>query len=201
MEILRKLNSLFWRCYLRWHGAKVGRNFIVEGLMHILLRDGGSLKNLSIGDNVTLGGTIFIRIRKNGKLIIQDGVRTGTHVWLVAANDAEFFIGEKTILGSYSIFNAGHGIRIEANCIFGAFVYMNTSDHVFKRGELIQKQGFFGAPIEIGSDVWLGGQVFINKGVAVGKGTVIGAGSVVTKNMPEYKIVAGNPARVLRDRD
>ena len=78
---------------------------------------------------------------------------------------------------------------------------MNTSDHVFKRGELIQKQGFLGAPIEIGGDVWLGGQVFINKGVAIGKGTVIGAGSVVTKNIPEYMIAAGNPARVIGERD
>jgi acetyltransferase-like isoleucine patch superfamily enzyme len=201
MEIFRKLNSLFWKYYLKAHGAKIGCNFRAEGLIHILLRDGGSLQNVSIGDNVTMGGTIFIRIRKNGKLIIHSGVRTGTHVWFVIANDAEFEIGENTILGSYSIFNAGHGMRIDANCIFGAFVYMNTSDHNFKRGELIQKQGFFGAPIGIGRDVWLGGQVFINKGVEIGDGAVIGAGSVVTKNIAEYMIAAGNPARVIKARD
>ena len=55
-------------------------------------------------------------------------------------------------------------------------------------------------PITIGNDVWIGARVIILPGVTVGNHTVIGAGSVVTKDVPNYAIVGGNPARVIRDR-
>lgn len=186
---------------MRSLGARVGRNFQVMGPIDVLLRDGAVFKNLIIGNNVTLGGKVYIRMRRNGKILLCDGVRVGTDVWLVTANDAEFNVGENAILGSYSIFNGGHGLEIGSNCIFAAFVYMNTSDHGFKRGELIQKQGFLGAPIEIGEDVWLGGHLFVNKGVKIGNGTVVGAGAVVTKDIPDHKVAAGNPAKVIKERE
>ncbi|KAK2775408.1 acetyltransferase, CysE/LacA/LpxA/NodL family [Colletotrichum kahawae] len=55
-----------------------------------------------------------------------------------------------------------------------------------------------GKPITIGDDCWLAGNVIILPGVTVGNGCVVGAGSVVTKDVPPYHVVAGNPARVLR---
>jgi acetyltransferase-like isoleucine patch superfamily enzyme len=195
-----RLRSFLTGIRLKLKGAKVGRNLKVMGPIKILLRDGGSLKNLDIGDNVTLGGRIYLRIRKNGKIVIGNGVRTGTEVWLVAANNEILSIGNNTILGSYNILNGGHKLIIGSDCIFAGFVYLNTSDHAFAKGKIIQDQGFFGAPIVIGDDVWLGGQVFINKGVNIGMGCVVGAGSVVKDNFGEYKIIAGNPAKVIKER-
>ena len=55
-------------------------------------------------------------------------------------------------------------------------------------------------PVVIGSDVWIGRQAAILPGVNVGHGAVIGAGSVVTKEVPPYAIVAGNPAKIIRYR-
>lgn len=52
----------------------------------------------------------------------------------------------------------------------------------------------------IGHDVWIGGGAFIKGGVAIGTGAIIGMGSVVTKDVPPYTIVAGNPAREIRLR-
>lgn len=52
----------------------------------------------------------------------------------------------------------------------------------------------------IGNDVWIGKNVTIMSGVAVGDGAVIGAGSVVGRDVPPYAIVAGNPARVVKNR-
>ena len=52
----------------------------------------------------------------------------------------------------------------------------------------------------IGSDVWIGRSAMVMEGVSIGHGAVVGAGSVVTKDVPPYALVAGNPARLLRYR-
>lgn len=55
-----------------------------------------------------------------------------------------------------------------------------------------------GKPIRIGEDCWFGGNCIVLPGVNIGKGCTIGAGSVVTKDVPAYHCVAGNPARIIR---
>jgi acetyltransferase-like isoleucine patch superfamily enzyme len=55
-----------------------------------------------------------------------------------------------------------------------------------------------GKPITIGEDCWFGGNVIVLPGVTIGRGVTIGAGSVVTKDVPAFHVVAGNPARILR---
>ena len=52
--------------------------------------------------------------------------------------------------------------------------------------------------ITIGDHVWIGANVFITKGVIVGNGAVIAANSVVTKDVPDFTLVGGNPARIIR---
>lgn len=55
-----------------------------------------------------------------------------------------------------------------------------------------------GKPITVGEDCWFGGNCIVLPGVTIGKGVTIGAGSVVTKNIPDYVVVAGNPAKVIK---
>jgi acetyltransferase-like isoleucine patch superfamily enzyme len=52
----------------------------------------------------------------------------------------------------------------------------------------------------IGNDVWIGANALIRQGVHIGTGAVVGMGSVVTKDIPDYAIVVGNPAKVIRKR-
>jgi galactoside O-acetyltransferase len=54
------------------------------------------------------------------------------------------------------------------------------------------------APVTIGDKVWIGFNAIILKGITIGEGAVVGAGAVVTKDVPPYTIVAGNPARIIR---
>ncbi len=53
---------------------------------------------------------------------------------------------------------------------------------------------------EIGSDVWIGMGAYIKAGVRIGNGAIIGMGSIVTKDVPPYAIVAGNPAKIIKYR-
>ncbi len=55
-------------------------------------------------------------------------------------------------------------------------------------------------PITIGNDVWLGERCMVMDGVTIGDGAIIGAGAVVTRNIPDYSVAAGVPARVIRQR-
>lgn len=55
------------------------------------------------------------------------------------------------------------------------------------------------APVRIGNDVWIGCLAVVLKGVTIGEGAIVGAGSVVSKDVPPFTIVAGNPARIVRE--
>lgn len=58
--------------------------------------------------------------------------------------------------------------------------------------------GIEGAPVTIEDRAWIGARAIILKGVCVGRGAIVGAGAVVTRDVPPFTLVAGNPARVIR---
>lgn len=61
-------------------------------------------------------------------------------------------------------------------------------------------QGSRVAKVVIGNDVWIGMRSIIMPGVKIGNGVVIGAGAVVTKDIPDYAVVGGVPAKIIRFR-
>jgi len=78
----------------------------------------------------------------------------------------------------------------------GPAVQIYTPLHPLEAG--LRREQEYGAPVDIGSDVWIGGGAIILPGVRIGSRSVIGAGSVVTKDIPEGVLAVGNPCRVLR---
>ena len=80
-------------------------------------------------------------------------------------------------------------------------VYLTVGDDCVINGTIGDKpdvETIKSAPIIIKDKAWLGFNVIIMKGVTIGEGAVIGAGSVVTKDIPDYAIACGNPAKVVK---
>lgn len=129
-----------------------------------------------------------------------------------------FSMGNNTTLEDFTIVNNGVGAVVLGNNVFiGAsnviigpvtihddvilaqHVVMSGLNHGFKEVSTpFCRQPVTTAEIVIGEGCWIGANAVITAGVRVGKFSIVAAGSVVTKNVPEYTIVGGNPARILK---
>jgi acetyltransferase-like isoleucine patch superfamily enzyme len=91
-------------------------------------------------------------------------------------------------------------ITIEDYVLIGSGVHIYVSNHVFTDPTIaIYFQGHAEVqPVRLGYGCWIGANAIILPGVTVGKNAVIGAGSVVTRSVPDFAVVVGNPARVIR---
>lgn len=106
--------------------------------------------------------------------------------------------------------NSGIGIDCEvygpvtlgSDVMMGPEVVIYTNAHCHDRIDIsMREQGFSEVrPVYIGNDVWIGRRSMIMPGVKIGNGVVIGAGAVVTKDVPDYAIVGGVPAKIVKMR-
>ena len=112
-------------------------------------------------------------------------------------------IGDNVWMSKNIAFYASNGIHIGNDVVVAKDVSFISNNHSFKSSSVkINKQCYTeNSPIVIGDDVWIGEKAIILKSVQIGKGAVIGAGAVVTKDVPPYAIVAGNPARIIAHRE
>jgi acetyltransferase-like isoleucine patch superfamily enzyme len=115
-------------------------------------------------------------------------------------------VGDDVNLGYRPILLALHSeIRIGNHVMFGPRVVViggghNTTVPGRFMSDVLEKTGNEDLGVTIEDDIWVGAGAVILRGVRVGRGSVIGAGSVVTKSVPPYAIVVGNPARLIRFR-
>jgi maltose O-acetyltransferase len=84
------------------------------------------------------------------------------------------------------------------NCLLGPGVHVYTATHPLDATTRAEGREY-GEPVTVGDDVWLGGRAVLNPGVGVGDGSVVASGAVVTEDVPDGVVVAGNPARVVRE--
>ena len=155
-------------------------------------------KHVFIDDKSSIGEKVIIRY---GCRIYESEIGTGSSI----ASDNRLLkvkIGKFSSLGSNIHFVLGnHPINL-----------ISTSQHFYDDGApnmfgftrpLFEEKFKYvedGYCIVIGNDVWVGEGVFIKGGVSIGDGAIIGMGAMVTKDVPPYAIVVGNPGRILRYR-
>jgi acetyltransferase-like isoleucine patch superfamily enzyme len=128
---------------------------------------------LALGDNAYIAAYAYV----------TDTVTMGKHSTI---NPFAVVRGQVTL---------GAGVRIGAHSSLLGF------NHTFELLDRpVYQQPISSRGITVGDDVWIGSHVVVVDGVTIGEHSVIGAGAVVTRDIPSYSVVAGNPAKVLRDR-
>ncbi len=143
-----------------------------------LSRDG-----VIFGHGVSVGRYGAIRI--SGLRELGQGVRLGDFVG----------IGDHFYLGGFG------GIEIGAETIIGERFTVHSDNHSFDDPDkAIRAQGTTPEPVVIGPRCWIGSNVTVLGGVEIGADSVIGAGAVVTRSFPVGSVIAGNPARLFRNR-
>ncbi|MEL6103971.1 MAG: acyltransferase [Pseudomonadota bacterium] len=121
----------------------------------------------------------------------------------VFSNPENIQIGDGLKLGARCHLWAGPGtgrIVIGDNVLFGPEVMVTAAGYRFNDGQPVTDQAMDEADVVIGNDVWLGTRAIVLPGVSIGDGAIIGAGAVVTKDIPDWAIAAGTPAKVVSQR-
>lgn len=114
----------------------------------------------------------------------------------------KFRIATTSHLKSDVYIECSGGVTIGNYFHVGRHLTIYSSDHDYRAGDGIPYgEAMIYRPVVIGEAVWCGANVTILPGVTIGDGAIVGAGAVVSRDVPAYAIVAGNPARVVGERD
>ena len=184
-DLLRKnLRLWYWTRYLKAQGVTVGSNVSLKGKPRIERFTG----RIVLGDNVTLRSHDY---GYHSALYGPTRLMTDTHP------DALIEIGDNSRINGACI-HATKRISIGRNCLIAANVCILDSDGHGLAPDERHLVNPVCLPVTIEENVWIGINAIILKGVTVGRNSVVASGSVVVKDVPANCVVAGNPARVVK---
>jgi acetyltransferase-like isoleucine patch superfamily enzyme len=153
-----------------------------------------------IGQRVRLGCSV--RVDRPWTVAIGERAEIEADVWFkVVANDAKVEVGAYTFIGRGTEIDASDSVSIGAHVLIAPGVFITDHEHVIDNRAPIGEQGCAASAVVIGDGAWLGARSIVLPGVRVGRGAVVGAGAVVTRSVPDWAIVAGVPARILKVRE
>lgn len=191
-KIVSTISYLFWTILL----PELVRNGIIYIIIYIKF---GAKKSLLGSSSINFSWIIHEDILLSkwvlvGPSVIMNGsIQVGRHTYIWAYSEILSTKKNPIIIGSFCSI-ASNFFAISYN--LHDYTCLSTSTSF---GPTISYEDT-GSPIVIWNDVWIGNRVTVLPWVTVGHGAVIGAWSIVTKDIPPYAIVAGNPARILRYR-
>ena len=171
MNPLKKIESkcITSRLAFCGHGVSIERPIIIQ-CRYVEMGDGSHILKGARIQNVSGDENTRIRI----------GKRTGIGYRFSVLAGADVNIGADVAIASDVFLSAGnHGTNPECEICYGC-------------------QAYIGDAINIGNGAWIGEKVCVMSGVTIGKGAIIGAGGVVVKDIPDYSMAVGNPAKVIK---
>lgn len=159
-------------------------------------------ERIKIGDQCRISRHALLRANTETETAIRLGsgvsVKENT---LINTNQGEVVIGDDCWLGPYSLIYGNGGVVIGNHVMIASHCVINTVSHHADRIDIpMSKQGIHSAPVIIEDDVWIGIGAVILQGIRLGQGCIVGAGAVVTRDVEPGTVVAGIPARAIRQR-
>lgn len=158
------------------------------------------IHHIKHGDSPYIG--IRCKLINLGEIIFENNVtiRPDSHIYVDSSS--KLIIGSDSEIGRGSTIAASSYIKIGRGVLTGPHVFISDHNHEYRNPqEHIYKQGIHmnqGDSVEIGEGTWLGTNVVIAGNVKIGKQCVVGANSVVTKDIPDYCVAVGSPAKVIK---
>ena len=165
------------------HKIEIGNNTIIDDYCQLIV----------VGENsygIVLGDNIIINQNSRFK---NDGF-----------GDGYLEIGDNTMINYNTSISYGDHVKIGKNVLIGAYSFIiGALTHRFDRIDIpiIAQEKESKGGIIIEDNVWIGAGVYVLNGVKIGRDSIIGVGAVVTKNIPEFSIAVGVPARVIKKRE
>ena len=170
-----RILTFIYSYYLSYFFKKAGKKMRIHPRLNFFQE----LKNISIGRNFRSMG--FLQLyAENGIVEIGDNCSLNTNVQ-IGASDGKIIIGNDVLIGP--------------NCVLRSSIH-NYQDSNKK----INEQGHKKGSIVIGNNVWISSNCVISGNVNIGDGSVIGAGSFVNKNVEQYSLYHGSPAKKVLDK-
>lgn len=127
---------------------------------------------------------------------VQIGRGSTVHMWANFFNPMGVSIGRDTIIGDHAFLDGRAPLSIGNHTDIASYVMIYNSEHDLDKDDFSARV----ESVEIGDYVFIGPRVIILPGVKIGNGAVVAAGAVVTKDIPEFTIVGGVPAKPIGER-
>lgn len=142
---------------------------------------------------------LFLRLLKFGNIGTNVEISLGFNI----LNPKDISLGSDIYIGPYCNLYGHGGIKIDSGVIIGPHLTIYSANHNYKYDlEAIPYDNKLDKKmVIIQENVWIGGNVIILPGIVIGEGAIVAAGSVVTKNVPPFNLVGGNPAKKIGERN
>lgn len=194
-KIYKRIQEIYYRIYTAW----IRNNFAYSGDIRVC--SGLSIncgKRIGIGNHCGFGKNGYLNVWLNKSCeFLTDEHGLDNHNEII-------IIGDNVWIGDYFNINAVNGIYIGNGVLMGKWVTILDNDHGKTDMETLKitpnkRKLYSKGGIHIDDDVWIGDKVTILSGVTIGRGAVVASNAVVTKDVPEFCVVGGCPAKIIKE--
>ena len=157
--------------------------------------------NITIGKNVTIHSNVRFQQYDNSPIIISNNVEIFDHS-VIQSLGGGIIIGENVIIGEYTTIQAQANVTIEDDVLLASKIQFISNTHTYEDINIpIKYQPNISSPILVKRGAWIGINSTILAGVTIGINSIVGGGSLVTKDVPNYTVVGGIPAKPIKKYD